>query len=655
MEQYYSLNDLVAKAHVVVTATCSEVRATVDPERPNIVGSAASFVDVRTIRVNSPGTAPQGSQMILHYLGGSSQGIHLRACDMPRFSVGERYLLFLLNDGTRYISPVIGGEQGRFRLIRDTDSGIEHVVDAWDYGIVGLVGKEMERTRNPIRGVNRGYGLEQSDSREEGHQLVNYAPHAQKVMAIDEFIAMMEAIPYEVSILAVVEDAMVDMPRIPHDTSLVAFDMAQWTHERGSLGACLHQDVYIWFEQNDDVPGYGASWSGIEDYSKSIWDVHMNIFSDTPNPTDGFDAGNGESEIAGWLTNSEINSYYGYSWGTALAKIIYWATSFDSGGEIVEADIMMKDGIPWTTDWNTAFATNAINYRNAIVHEMGHAWGYQAGTCYDETYDYGQPSVMHAYYFNQIWEDGKEIHSKDAQVMRGLYDDQTTIKDVDDLGIESYKAVSGIGLVNGYVNHTSVASGETMRVYNVTVENNSNVSQSGVRVRFYLSTNRTLGGSDHLVGNYSLGSMNAVTRIVNSYLLDTDGVPPGTYYIGMKVSRGGTNYNSDDRPANDVTWSTYSVQVTPSAVGLEELPTAPPLSLFPNPCSELLYVEVPDEMQDGVASVFDPTGRILIEQRYSGNGTSPLVLEVAGLTAGAYVVMFRANSGFRRMARMVRQ
>ena len=321
-----------------------------------------------------------------------------------------------------------------------------------------------------------------------------------------------------------------------------------------------------------------------------------------------------------------------------------------------ESDIAFNPAYSWTTDWSNAFQTGAVNYRYAVLHETGHAWGYQADSqYYPETNDYGQPSVMHAYRFNQIWEDAKEIHSKDAQVIRGLYDNQTTIRDVDDLGVESYKAVAGSPLQNGYVNPSSVANGESMRVYNVTVENNSNVSQTGVRVRFYLSTNRTLGSSDHLVGNYSLGSMNAVTRIVNSYLLDTDGVPPGNYYIGMKVSRGGTAYNGDDRPANDVTWSTYSVQVTPSAVGLEEMPTATPLTLYPNPCSELLNIEVPDEMKDGFASVFDPTGRILIEQRYTGNGTSPLVLDVAALTPGAYVVMLRADSGIRRMARMVRQ
>lgn len=665
MDVHLDFNGLVSNSHVIVTATCVDVRAQSDPEHRGVVGTMARFEAVETIRENIVGTAPRNGELELHYIGGSTGETHLQVCGTPSFTPGERYLLFLFNDGVRYISPIVGGSQGQF-IIKTTDDGsLTYVTNQAGHAILAVNGDKLITSSCALI-VTADHGSCDQEEEDElsidptASEYVRRGP----VLPLDELQQAIRQHQFDRPSLEAYLNSHEELPVLNFEGyggGETEVEEQAGTDDRG-LGACNYQNVYISIKKNDDVPGF-ASWAVIDQYARDIYDVHMNIFTNTPGSSNGtWGAGNNKSEIIGWPSSSTLAANYvvngvGYTWSpSTLAVYFAYRVSNSACSRIKEVDIAFNPTYDWTTDWNTAFQTNAVNYRAAILHETAHAWGYQVDTQnYPETYDYGQPSVMHGYRFNQIWEDGKEIHSKDAQVLRSLYDDQTTIKDVDDLGVESYKAVSGIGLVNGYVNHSSVASGETMRVYNVTVENNSNVSQSGVRVRFYLSMNRTLGGSDHLVGNYSLGSMNAVTRIINSYLLDTDGVPPGTYYIGMKVSRGGTAYNGDDRPANDVTWSTYSVQVTPSAVGLEELPTATPLTLFPNPCSELLYVVVPDEMRDGVASVVEPTGRILIEQRYTGNGTSPLVLDVAALTPGAYVVVLRADSGIRRMSRMVRQ
>lgn len=665
MHAHLDFNGLVSNAHVVITATCTDVRVNSDPVNSGVVGSMARFDEVQIIRENKAGTAPRSRELELHYLGGSDGETHLHVCGTPSFKPGSRYLLFLFNDGTRYISPIVGGTQGLFVIRNTADGRLAYAVNAEGHSVLGVEGSNL--LLSPCVVQEGTHAEVHCDHRNEDHlntnRTENDSAYHDSPMPFSELIRAIQAHHFDRPSLEELIGNYDDLPvlvRAMSDNEPIDEYEIDGVVDRG-LGACNYQNVYISIKKNDNVPGF-ANWAVLDQYARDVYDVHMNIFTNTPGFSNGtWDAGNNVSEIIGFPSSSILAANYvidgiGYTWSpSTLAVCFTYTVSTSPCSRIKEADIAFNPAYSWTTDWNNAFQTNAVNYRSVVLHEIGHAWGYQTDTqYYPETYNYGQPSVMHKYYFGQIWEDGKEIHSKDAQVIRSLYDNQTSIKDVDDLGIESYRAVSGSGLVNGYVNHPSVASGETMRVYNVTVENNSNVSQSGVRIRFYLSTNRSLGSSDHLVGNYSLGTMSAVTRIVDSYLLDMDGVPPGTYFIGMKVSRGGTAYNDDDRPANDVTWSTYSVQVTPS-VGVDEIAATVPLTVYPNPTNGLLQVDIPQVMTDGIATVVDPTGRLLIQQVYTASGTAPLTLDLSALAAGSYVVMLCDQTGLRRVSRIVRQ
>ena len=655
-EMHMTLRDLVSNAHVVVTATCMEVRSVEDPARPRIVGSVASFDQVRVIRSNKAGTAPAGDRLELHYLGGSANGVNMFTCGTPRFAPGERYLLFLLNDGQRYISPVVGGPQGLFSVITDDVTGDAYVLTAADHGITESTEEGLIVTALPIRSIQNGeprYAEPPADRVAHEIDRTPEAPSAgARILPLEAFIDLINAVEFDRPSLNAFLSNGQPMPRIPDDTTPSHPEAENGEGDgRTVLGACMHQDVYLWFEQNDAVPGYGSAWATIEDYGKAIFDVHMNIYSDDANPTDGFGAGNGECEIAGWMTSGQLNNYYGYNWGGSLAMCVGWSSNWN-GGEITETDIIMNASYSWTTDWNTAFQGSAINYRNCIVHELGHSWGYQAGNCYEETYDYSYPSVMHAYYAN-IREDGKEIHARDAQIIRSLYDNQTSIKDVDDLGVESYRALDGTGLVDGYASDYYLPAGQNVTINRVTVENCSDDPQTGVRVRFYLSPNTSLSSGDHLCGNYNLGTMNPVTRIIDSYVLNTADVPPGTYYIGMQVTRGGTAYSSDDRPANNVAWSTYTIQIT-GGVGIAETTGPLDLHLFPNPAHDEVTVTLPDGFGPSNIVLYNSTG-----QRSAANSTSTSstahrsTISLHGIAAGLYVVEVTTDSGERAVGRLV--
>jgi hypothetical protein len=658
MQLHANLNDLVSNAHVVVAATCLDIRSRLDPEHPGHIVSTASFGSVETLRLVKMGTAPLNGQLDLYYLGGTTDELSMYTCLMPRFRVGERYVLFLVNDGIRYMSPVVGGEQGLMRMLRDPESGEEYILDADGYGIAGLDSLEWVKTPKVLRMVNDEPQFDERSIRSAEEMDIPTRLEAEEgPVSLARFTELVNSIgSAEPSMDRFKLDAQA-MPRLRQEAE-PGNGNAHQTGQRGPLGACLHQDVYIGFEENGNLSGYGAEWAAIEDYAKAIWDVHMNIFSDDAQPSDGYyGADNGENEICGWLSSSETLSEYGFAWPPlAGAMIRYWATNLNSGGEITECDIMMNGDLAWTTEWSTASTSNAINYRNVIVHEMGHAWGYQAGNCYDETYDYAYPSVMHEYYFGQIWEDGLEIHARDASVIRDLYDDQTTVKTVRDVGVESYRGLDGTGLLNSYAVPWSVPAGEPMTVHRFTVENNSNSTQNYIHLRYYLSTNRSLTSSDHLVKDVALGSMVAVSRKIeaNGHALNTAGVPPGTYYIGAKVTRDG--YDDDDRPANDITWSTYTVQITPGTTGgISELSETPALGVHPNPTTGLVTVVLPEAADAGEVTVFDLTGRRLLTVPRIASAERLVQIDLSFLPTGSYMVQYHDDEGMRSTGWVVMQ
>lgn len=650
-----TFNDLVSNAHVILVGTCVGTTSALDPERQGIVGSIAYFTELEVIRTNRVGSAPGSDTLAVPFLGGRAEGVNMSTCDMPQFVDGKRYLLFLLNDGTKYINPLVGGAQGHFRVLLDEHTGEPCLIDAGGHGLVQFDGTGILKTRFPVMRISDGRPELDLGAAPDSHTEIDLAPETWvdelPLLTLSEVAQRINAHSFVEPSFNALRANAVDMPSTPANPA--PGPQTPWDHRpsmepRGTLGACMHQDVYLWFEQNDAVPGF-SSWAAIDDYCKYIWDVHINIYSDDPNPTNGFYPDNNSCEIAGWLSSSELSTYYGYSWGGALAMCVYWY----SGSEIVEADIMFNEAYAWTDDWNVAFQGTAVDYRNVMLHEMGHSWGYQAGSCYPETYDYAYPSVMHAYH-DFVWENGLEIHARDAQIIRANYDNQATIKDVDDIGVESYRALSGTGLVDGYASDYNVPSGQNVTVHRVTVENCSDDAQSGVRLRLYLSTNRSLNSSDHLVGNYDLGNMSAVTRVIDSYNLDTEGVPPGTYYVGMKVSRGGTAYNDDDRPANDVTWSTYQISIT-GAVGIAERSPINALSVFPNPTEGTVTIGLPEGVRDFALEVNDASGRVLATMDRSGEASSgAMEFDLSEFPAGLYQVVLMASDGRRYFARVAR-
>ncbi|MFZ1689312.1 MAG: T9SS type A sorting domain-containing protein [Flavobacteriales bacterium] len=645
------LYDLVSNAHIVVVGTCDRITSQQDPTRPGIVGTHVYFRNVEMMRNNTAWEVDLNNGLDIDYLGGEADGAYLGVSDMPNFRIGERYLLFLLHDGTKYISPLVGGMQGQYRILQDERTGEQYILNMGGHGLVEVLDGKFINTTQPVERVVDGTphflpapvdplteDLTQDDP------IVGGEEGSGSLLPLAAFAAIVHSVIFTEPSLHRWMHAGLPTPSLPIGTRGPSAPAPQRT-PRGPLGACQYQEVYIWFEE---VPTNWWSYP-IDDNSKGIWDVHMNIYSDTSNPDDGtWAANNGESEICGWPSNSAIYGQYGFSWGTYIG--VCFTNGSSACGEITESDIAFNPDYAWTDDWNVAYTTTAINYRSVVMHELGHSWGYQTGSNYSESYDYGYPSVMQGY-SNDFWEDGKEIHSRDAEIYRNLYDSQTAVRDVDDMGVESYRATTGTGLVNSYPSDYVVQTGGTVNITPITVENNSEDAQSYVHLRFYLSTNRTLSSGDYLVEDFALGTRSAESRLIDNYVLDLDGVPAGVYYVCARVSISG--YDPDDRPANDITWSTYTITVT-GGVGIAETGNAPELGVFPNPATDIVQIILPEGVGEYEMMLVDAEGRVHQPTAAMSSLPTMVSLDMSGMAAGVYTVRLSDREKGQFLARLVK-
>lgn len=293
-----------------------------------------------------------------------------------------------------------------------------------------------------------------------------------------------------------------------------------------------------------------------------------------------WDWGNGADDLTGFPSNADLASQFGS--GTAWTAggrglTIYYYSSGDCTS-IVEADIMCNPSKIFVYDFESSFGTtDHWHYEKTMIHEMGHALGLFAGSyCGTETYQFNRPTIMfnnQTYQVEYAW----GIHRADFNTLKQLYSSQLAPKDVYDMGIESYYADGPI--INATATPSVVASNGSLTVSNFYVENICKKIVPGVRVRVYLSTNRTISTGDYQLGaDIDFGDfcvncdwLGSVTRSLPA------SIPAGNYYVGLMVSRGGDAHIVDEGVnANNTTWV-----ATPVTVRLPFTGWSPPGDVLP--------------------------------------------------------------------------
>jgi hypothetical protein len=70
---------------------------------------------------------PAGATVTLRFLGGEVDGQRLHVADMPQLKAGERYILFVADNGKAFC-PLVGVMYGDYPIVKDPATGVEKVV-----------------------------------------------------------------------------------------------------------------------------------------------------------------------------------------------------------------------------------------------------------------------------------------------------------------------------------------------------------------------------------------------------------------------------------------------------------------------------------------------------------------------------------------------
>ena len=494
----------------------------------------------------------------------------------------------MLDDGRTYANPIIGGYQGAFEVVPESRTHGSYVRTLAGKAVFGVDEEGYVQSAAdpyeapPRRGLDPGSFEEaaRTDDPQGEATTTDLEPlYGGFPMELDEFIAAILDSLDEIileprvhigetsgpggfrfeppNVGGSAESADEEVPfgeeppstDVPRGTVRADFSGASGgvlsTEDRGgTLGACGWYDLHLTMQQ---VPTDWWSYP-INDSCMWMWNQFMDVYRYIA--SDGtYGNNNGENEFCGWVNDADLNSVYGYTWGSGIAMCVTW--SYSGCGEITESDIMWNPAYSWTSNEDFALGNfGVILLRPVAMHELGHSWGMQRKT-YVETYDYDQPTVMHAYYHDVV-ENGRGIHFPEAYCIREIYDDQTSITSFVDVGVESYYASNGLN--NSTTNAATYYPGNSITLQNVTVENMSNSAVSDVRLRFYLSTNNIISTGDYQMGSYWYWtSFPAEAHNVGNYTTTIpSSIPAGTYYVGAIVTING--YNSDDYGSNNSTF-----------------------------------------------------------------------------------------------------
>ncbi|MDP6158985.1 MAG: hypothetical protein QF534_09100 [Phycisphaerales bacterium] len=600
--QYMNFPELVHTSQAIVDARVGESVTWQDEH--GVIHTEITFEVIDLVHADPVATSFVGDEFILPLPGGTVGEVTMTVGGLPRFQEGERVLLFTMLDGERYWNPVLGGDQGVFRIREQGPSAPALPMRASGRGIVEISGNRIQhspivdRFEGSIAVFEPIEGMMPPSTSADGDlpPTVRAVPERGTLMTLATFKDLIHKelqndsdewdITVRLSNVKPVNPASQDDSassqldvRVPAGVpnarqvkgppSWALDPNGTYGSERGgsSLCICGSQDLFINMEM---VPEAWWNWNE-DNWALWCWNQWMDIYRILDD--DGtFGPNNGENEFGGFPSNTDLSDAgYSYTWGAGtLGVTTLWVGSLCNSGSINEADVFFNPAYSWSDNFDDWFQANLspAPYQPTTIHEIGHVFGFMVGLsdgtgCAAETYDYSKLSVMHAVY-QGIVETGRGIQGSDAWAIRNSYDDQTSIISLVDIGCESYYSNSGT-LTNSTTDASRYHAGDSMTFENVSVESMSSSATSNVRIRFYLSENQNITTSDYQCGGYNQwGSFSAEGWSLGDYTKTIpSNIPPGTYWPGMIVTHDGDNYTSDGHGFNNATFFASQIDIRP--------------------------------------------------------------------------------------------
>ncbi len=552
-------------------------------EQRNMIFTQVTFVQNEVIFSNEKSVQRLKRTIVITYAGGDAEGKRMRVCGMPKFEIGQRYLLFAQDDGKRYFNPIVGESQGFFKVVRDKRLQTDYILTASGHAITSLSIENLTVSK-PVQFIENGkatfknlelFSARQSPSVPESASGNGRAYLSSKKETNDSGFVTLEAFIDFVLQKALYENTKKQSSsfgsKLKNENQGTSFQssfpeilspaVAQPQNPSGDsrsssetnytssydLAACSVHDLPIVMQQTmPDSFDYETNFEAM-----AIWNQYLPIYQWIPSdgPVEMGDYYNGVNEFAGRMDDVGVALVYGATWGSSAIALHKFDNGPDYCSDRFESDVIWNANRKWTTDLEDLLVDpDLILLLPTAMHELGHVWGLMSAD-EPETYTHQVLTVMHAFN-DDIIEDGQGIHSTDAWILRRHYLDQMIYPPIADVGIESYYANSSGKLRSSKTQNalleeeTSFKSGESITLENITIENIGTFDIHNLKMQIYFSEDRTITSEDHLVeefiwteGNWEYGSFEAESFFTHSYgFAIPEGIPSGDYFVGLIVS-----------------------------------------------------------------------------------------------------------------------
>ena len=128
-----TFSQVVVGAEFIAVGTVSAITETWDAER-ELPFTEVTFSTLEGLK------GEVGTELTLQFVGGAApDGLTLAIAGMPQFVVGDRAVVFAAGNGTQ-VCPLVGWEQGLYRLFYDAGQDAFTVADHAGQPVVGIEG-----------------------------------------------------------------------------------------------------------------------------------------------------------------------------------------------------------------------------------------------------------------------------------------------------------------------------------------------------------------------------------------------------------------------------------------------------------------------------------------------------------------------------------
>ncbi|OGR06287.1 MAG: hypothetical protein A2511_14350 [Deltaproteobacteria bacterium RIFOXYD12_FULL_50_9] len=167
MMQFIPFDKIVSKADLAFLGTVVDVKSSYT-KKPRMINTEVTFSLDQVIFVRDHSVEKLAGDVVLTFAGGNTTEGRLEVSDVPNFEKGSQYIILAASNGKSYMSPIIGGNQGLFRIVTDAATGALYPVTYNNQIISGVDDSgKIHYGANAKHGVSRGKALEKTASNQD--------------------------------------------------------------------------------------------------------------------------------------------------------------------------------------------------------------------------------------------------------------------------------------------------------------------------------------------------------------------------------------------------------------------------------------------------------------------------------------------------------